>query len=646
MGVSEMSDAGAAPLADAGTNSLSDTDSRPLAGAGAVSLAVLERDPDTAVHTGYRPVSDSLAIHATVSVVIPVKNEEFNLPIVLSSLPDWVDEVVLVDGHSVDASIAVARQCRPDINVVTQTGAGKGNALVAGFEVCTGDIIVMMDGDGSTPGSEIVRYVSALVAGADFAKGSRFANSGGSDDITISRRLGNRVLSGLVNLTFGTRYTDLCYGYNAFWADHLPDLHLDCGGFEVETVMNIRAAKNGLRVQEIPSHEAQRVHGESNLHVVNDGWRILKAIASEAMTRSDPVPELRTATGGAEEAFSAEPRGDARIFQRPFPATPAMISVVICAYTEQRWTETCAAVESVRQQTFPTKEIVLVVDHNPALYASLSVALPDVTVVENREEQGLSGGKNTGVSIAKGDVVAFLDDDAVADPDWLKFFADSFEDPAVVGVGGLTLPDWRAPRPSWFPKEFDWVVGCTYRGMAESQQAVRNVLGGNACFRREALELVEGFQNGIGRSAGNGRPLGCEETELCIRINQRLPGAVMLFDDRATIWHLVPPERCRFSYFRARCYAEGVSKALVTANVGSRDGLSSERRYTTRTLPVGVARGMADFSRGDISGLGRAGAIAAGLCLTVAGYVAGSVTRRARRPRSMDPTEVAVRSTG
>jgi glycosyltransferase involved in cell wall biosynthesis len=312
-------------------------------------------------------------------------------------------------------------------------------------------------------------------------------------------------------------------------------------------------------------------------------------------------------------------------------STRLTISVVICAHTEKRWNETLAAVESVRGQSFPSEEIIVVVDHNPTLQSSLAAALPGVRVVANSQERGLSGGKNTGVALAQGDVVAFLDDDAIADPDWLKFFADSYADPAVIGVGGLTLPNWESPRPSWFPVEFDWVVGCTYRGMPETRAPVRNLLGGNASFRREAFELAGGFQNGIGRSAGK-RPLGCEETEFCIRLSQRSPSSVFLFDNRAMIWHLVPAERCRFAYFRSRCYAEGLSKALVTASVGAADGLSSERRYTTRTLPSGVARGLADLLGGDRSGLGRAGAIVAGVTATTAGYVTGSVSRRMRPP--------------
>jgi GT2 family glycosyltransferase len=308
-------------------------------------------------------------------------------------------------------------------------------------------------------------------------------------------------------------------------------------------------------------------------------------------------------------------------------AAPGLISVVICAHTKERWSETCAAVESARAQSFLNKEVIVVVDHNPALQAALAVALPDATVAESRGERGLSGARNTGVAIAQGDVVAFLDDDAVADPDWLKFLADSYADPAVIGVGGQILPSWQEERPSWFPAEFEWVVGCTYRGMPEASRRVRNLIGANSSFRREAFRLAGGFRNGIGRSAGK-RPLGCEETEFCIRLSQRSPGSVFLFDDRALVRHLVSADRCRFSYFRARCYAEGLSKAMVTASVGIGDGLATERHYTTRTLPGGIARAMSDLLHGDSSGFGRAAAIVVGFSAAAAGYAVGTVSRR------------------
>jgi RNA polymerase sigma factor (sigma-70 family) len=189
---------------------------------------------------------------------------------------------VLVDGHSVDDTVAVTRALCPQAKVITQPGRGKGDALYAGFAAATGDILVMIDADGSTDGTEIVRFVSALVAGADYAKGSRFSSSGGSDDITGLRRYGNRLLSGLVNGMFGTHFTDLCYGYNAFWARHLDAIEVsNCPGFEVETLMNIRAAKAGLKIHEVPSHESPRIFGTSNLHAVRDGWRILKVIIRE-----------------------------------------------------------------------------------------------------------------------------------------------------------------------------------------------------------------------------------------------------------------------------------------------------------------------------------------------------------------------------
>ena len=229
----------------------------------------------------YRPISSHLAITVPVSVVIPAMNEAENLPYVFKTLPEWVHEVVLVDGNSTDNTVEVARELWPDVKVVRQTGKGKGDALITGFAACTGDIIVMVDADGSADGNEIVSYVSALVSGADFAKGSRFANGGGTDDMTPIRKLGNWVLCSVVNAKFGARYTDLCYGYNAFWRHCLDKIELDCTGFEVETLMNIRVVKAGLKVQEIPSHEFERIHGMSNLSAVRDGLRVLRVILKE-----------------------------------------------------------------------------------------------------------------------------------------------------------------------------------------------------------------------------------------------------------------------------------------------------------------------------------------------------------------------------
>jgi glycosyltransferase involved in cell wall biosynthesis len=229
-------------------------------------------------------------------VVIPAKNEASNLPHVFASLPQWVDQIVLVDGHSVDGTAEVASRLRPDITIISQQGRGKGDALLAGFAACTGDIIVTIDADGSTDGGEIVHFIAALTTGADFAKGSRFVSGGGSDDITVIRRWGNAALSALVNWVFGTRYTDLCYGYNAFWARHLPALALDCSGFEIETLMNVRAARSGLRVREVPSHEHSRVYGVSNLRAMADGWRILKVIIREWLdSRAGSPPQAAPA---------------------------------------------------------------------------------------------------------------------------------------------------------------------------------------------------------------------------------------------------------------------------------------------------------------------------------------------------------------
>ena len=308
--------------------------------------------------------------------------------------------------------------------------------------------------------------------------------------------------------------------------------------------------------------------------------------------------------------------------------TELSFSVVICAYTEDRLQHIHAAVDSVRAQRPSAAEVILVIDNNPALYKRMITELPDVTVVENAETPGLSGARNTGARQARGDVIAFLDDDAAADPGWLAALQAAYLDADVMGVGGLTVPRWQTARPSWMPAEFYWVVGCNYEGMPGSGQQIRNLFGANMSFRRTAFELVDGFRSDIGRTA-SGRPLGCEETEFCIRLGQRMPQSRLLMDHGAVVRHFVPDGRCSFKYFVSRCYAEGMSKAQVAQAVGSGDGLSAERGYATRVLPRGVARGLASSLRGDLSGLGRAGAIVVGLAVTAAGYA----TARARATR-------------
>ena len=230
-----------------------------------------------------------------VSVVIPAMNEARNLPHVFALIPRTVHEVILVDGRSVDNTVAVARELWPDVQVVTQNRTGKGNALACGFVAATGDIIAMIDADGSADPGEIPAFVRALLNGADFAKGTRSGDGGGSEDLTRLRRAGNRVLSKLFNACYKTRYSDLCYGYNVFWRRCLPVLHLDSttlvsddedgrlwgDGFEIEALIHIRIAKSGLRVTEVPSFERSRIHGVSNLNAIRDGLRVVRTILTE-----------------------------------------------------------------------------------------------------------------------------------------------------------------------------------------------------------------------------------------------------------------------------------------------------------------------------------------------------------------------------
>jgi glycosyltransferase involved in cell wall biosynthesis len=236
-----------------------------------------------------------------VSVVVPAVNEEGNLPFVLPKIGVWVDEVILVDGRSTDRTLEVAKRLLPELRIVHQHGTGKGDGLRAGFAAATGDIIVMLDADGSTDPKEIPAFVGALVAGAEFVKGTRFAQGAGTEDMTLLRKLGNKGLLLFVRLLFGGRFSDLCYGYIAFWKRVLPEIDPDSDGFAIETQMCVRALKSHLRIAEVPSYERKRIHGKSNLRAVPDGWMILKTILRERW-RGRRAPEKTASVGGPAAA--------------------------------------------------------------------------------------------------------------------------------------------------------------------------------------------------------------------------------------------------------------------------------------------------------------------------------------------------------
>jgi glycosyltransferase involved in cell wall biosynthesis/GT2 family glycosyltransferase len=297
------------------------------------------------------------------------------------------------------------------------------------------------------------------------------------------------------------------------------------------------------------------------------------------------------------------------------------ISVVICAYTDERLALLAAGIESLRAQTVAPHELVLVIDHAPELEAIARERWPEAKVVANREQQGLSGARNTGVAECGGEVVAFLDDDATPAPDWIERLGAAYADPKVLGAGGTVRPNWESERPGWFPPEFDWVVGCTHSGMPRRRQAVRNLVGANMSFRRQALLEAGGFRHELGRIGKI--PAGAEETDLSIRIGQNNPGGEIVYDPEAAVDHFVPAERASLGYFTSRCRGEGRSKAILSALVGSDDGLAEERTYTSRTLPLGFLRGLGDAFRGDLGGLSRSAMLAVGLATTTRGYLGG-----------------------
>lgn len=308
------------------------------------------------------------------------------------------------------------------------------------------------------------------------------------------------------------------------------------------------------------------------------------------------------------------------------------VSVVICAYTEDRWGDLIAARESLKHQSMTPDQVIIVIDHNQALLERARLRFTDAEVIPNVEDKGLSGARNTGVSMASAEIVLFLDDDAMAETEWVKYMAEPFGRKEVVGVGGLALPSWDAgKRPFWFPEEFLWVVGCSYVGLPVDGASIRNPIGSSMGFRKSSVVASGGFSSGLGRIGS--KPLGGEETELSMRIRRRSSHGEVVLCRRAIVNHRVPVERQRISYFVRRCYWEGISKSAIVRRQAAGEkswarSLSTEQSYVLAVLPAGVIRGIGKALRGfSLGHLGSPVAIVGGLAATCVGYARGAVIR-------------------
>ena len=307
--------------------------------------------------------------------------------------------------------------------------------------------------------------------------------------------------------------------------------------------------------------------------------------------------------------------------------THPTVSVIIAAYADQRWTQLREAVASAVAQTRPPLEIIVVVDHNPGLLGSARRELADVVVIPNAGARGASGARNTGVARSQGEIIAFLDDDACAAPNWLETLIAGFTAPTVAGIGGRVDPLWATARPRWFPGEFDWTVGASYTGMPETTAPIRNVWTNNMALRRTAFDAAGGFREDFGKVGVASRP---EDTELCLRVTS----GSWLYEPASAVGHWVPAERATVRYFFRRCFNEGQGKAGIVALDGAAKGTSTERSYTMRVLPAAVGRGLREALAGDRSGALRSAAIIGGFGTAAVGFAAGCVSAAASRRAS------------
>ena len=303
---------------------------------------------------------------------------------------------------------------------------------------------------------------------------------------------------------------------------------------------------------------------------------------------------------------------------------PQTVSAVIATYTMDRWDDLCAAVASLQSQTHPVRETVVVVDHNPALLERARRELPNVTVVSNAGKRGASSTRNSGVAVAHGEILAFVDDDAAASPAWLARLMPHFGDPRVLGVGSRVTPIWEKCRPSWFPPEFDWTVGASYKGLPETAVPVRNVWTNSMLIKRDVFDAVAGFRSDFGKIGSRSQP---EDVDLCLRITLAHGGGIWLYEPAAIMGHRVPKQRTVFSYFLVRCFHEGWGKAGLADLHGVKQSTQAEWRYTTRALPRGIVTGLRDACKGRLSGLFRAATIVIGFTVTTVGFLAYRAAR-------------------